>query len=66
MFLSSRLDKDWFIGECRTKKGLVPASFVKIISDVDTCVHATRAIVVKNFVARNELELDLIAGNLGR
>ena len=65
VFLSSRLNKDWFIGESRSRKGLVPASFLRIISDAELSKHATRALVVKNFVARNELELDLIAGNLG-
>ena len=65
VFLSCRLNNDWYIGEAKNRKGLVPASFVQIISDADISKDSVRAYVKRNFVSRNELELDLIAGSLG-
>ena len=56
---------DWYIGESRNRKGLVAASFVRIISDIDTSSDSVRALVIKTFVSRNELELNLVSGSLG-
>ena len=66
VFLSCRLNNDWYIGEANGRKGLVPASFVRIISDADVSTHSIQAIVVGNFVSRNTFELDLTAGTLGK
>ena len=41
------------------------ASFVRIISDIDTSSDSVRALVIKTFVSRNELELNLVSGSLG-
>ena len=56
---------DWYIGESRNRKGLVAAAFVRIISDIDISSDSVRALVIKTFVSRNELELNLVAGTLG-
>ena len=60
------MNNDWYIGEANGRKGLVPASFVRIISDADVSTHSIQAIVVGNFVSRNTFELDLTAGTLGK
>ena len=65
VFLSCRLNNDWYVGEAKNRKGLVPASFVEIISDADISKDSVQAYVKRNFVSRNEFELDLIAGSLG-
>ena len=65
VFLSCRLNNEWYVGEARNRKGLVPASFVEIISDADISKDSVRALVKGNFVSRNDMELDLIAGSLG-
>lgn len=44
---------------------MVPASFIEIVSDADISKDAVLAFVKRNFVSRNELELDLTAGSLG-
>ena len=64
VFLSSRVTPDWYAGECRGRKGLVPASYVEMVADDETSQDCVKAVVIKSFVARNTTELSLSRGNL--
>ena len=64
VFLSSRVSDDWYAGECRGRKGLVPASYVEMVADDDTSQDTVKAVVIQSFVARNTTELSLFRGNL--
>ena len=64
VFLNSRLNTDWYHGEVRGRKGLIPASYVRMLAGDDTCRDSVKAVVRHNFVARNKAEVDLEAGGL--